>query len=94
MHRFGTWFVMLVLVLAGCHQEKSQMPVYPASLSKVPDTELGEAVKFLLPDASSRIFWDWRSNDGKVLWLDTGFVEKSGETTRKGLMRINVIDCF
>lgn len=91
MNRFGNWFVMLIFLVAGCQQEKSQMPVYPPLLSKAPNIELGEAVKFLIPDAGIGIYWDWRSNDGKILWLDNGFVEQRGVTTRKGLMRINVL---
>jgi hypothetical protein len=83
--------ILLSLLLAGCQQEKSQMPVYPRSLSKAPNIELGEAIKFLIPDTGVRIYWDWRSNDGKILWLDNGFVEHGEETTRKGLMRINVL---
>jgi len=83
--------VILFFAFAGCQQEKPRMPVHPASLSNTPKIELGEAVKFLMPDVDTRVAWDWRSNDGKILWTDNGFVEQSSKTVRRGLMRINVL---
>ena len=83
--------LLLICGLLGCQQEKQTLPIYPPLLSKAPDIELGDAVLFLVPDSNAKVFWDWRSNAKEIIWLDNGYKENKGVSSRRGLMRINVL---
>jgi len=94
MHKYIFTPIFIIPFLFGCHSENQSLPIYPASLINTSDIELGEAIIFLMPNSSEEPFWDWRSNSNKIFWIDNGYKENEGISSRRGLMRINVLGTY
>ncbi len=70
---------------------------YPVTLKKLPQQEFGQLVYKLMPNKTEeKLYWDFRSNDKSIIWLDSFYVEKKLEdgtfhSSRKGVARVNVL---
>ena len=89
-NKFAVYFLFFASFLDAYARD---INVYPASVSKLKNIELGEAIFLLMPDKSTKfIQWSFQSNNDKILWIDDTYkiIESSNVASRDGLIRINV----
>ncbi len=75
----------------------SELKPYPVALNKLPQQEFGQLVYKLMPQKNQKnIFWDFKSNDRSIIWLDKTYIERklpdgTIHSDRKGIARVNVL---
>jgi len=80
-----------------CSASDNNLQVYPPELGKLKQQELGSLVFKLMPSLSEKqIYWDFKSDDPSIIWIDSFYEERKMEdggfySSRKGIARVNVL---
>lgn len=88
---------VIFLISSSCFALEGGLPVYPPELGKLKQQELGALVLKLMPGVNEKeVYWDFRSNEPSILWLDSFYDERklddgSFYSSRKGIARVNVL---
>ncbi|HCJ6432326.1 TPA: hypothetical protein NV462_000941 [Acinetobacter baumannii] len=96
MRKISLGLLFLISSVCAVSAEEPLQP-YPVTLKKLPQQEFGQLVYKLLPNKNEKkLYWDFRSNDKSIVWLDSFYVEKKLEdgtfhSSRKGVARVNVL---